>query len=514
MKKTLFFGLIAVTLAFTACSKDTDDILSENETPQPKGMILYATVDQPSAKQSVNSRATIDDSANTWHFAFSQKDEVRVVSSRDYRTYYTFTHDGTNFVSTDAKPTEREATWCAYFPSDKVDLTNQAGTMAGVANLYALAGKQESTTGADGLNIKMHACVSVLKINNYEGALDIRVKPCAGSFWITGMLASGNDEYFVPEIDVSFEPRSFFKTTEKGTYYVVVPAGQEFAIYNGDKHMYSTHGLTSGKYYELTVGTPTTPLPADALPGVFTISSLRKVHFSKGNLQAKYDGTNYTWGFAEHQYDFVGINAGNTTIDNQTSGSVVDLFGYSTSATYYGINTSHDNKDYAGDFVDWGTAVDDKGTWRTLSKDEWVYLCKTRSASTVNGVENARYARAVVNHVDGVILLPDDYVHPSGVKDIVNINKYDCLYWDNIFDESAWANMESAGAVFLPTAGNRYSSDVFDSDHIGYYWTSTPTSNVSLGHAYYVYFNSSIFVPNEFQDRLYGFSVRLITEFK
>ena len=78
----------------------------------------------------------------------------------------------------------------------------------------------------------------------------------------------------------------------------------------------------------------------DAIPGVFTVAGpngqsdtedVVKVVFSKGNLQAHYNGSGYNWTFASNQYEYIGNNKGNTTIDGQTNGAIVDLFVWTAS---------------------------------------------------------------------------------------------------------------------------------------------------------------------------------------
>ena len=51
---------------------------------------------------------------------------------------------------------------------------------------------------------------------------------------------------------------------------------------------------------------------------------------------------------------------------------------------------------------DWGNTIG--SGWRTLTSAEWTYLFDSRT--TTSGV---RYAKATVNGVSGVILLPDDW---------------------------------------------------------------------------------------------------------
>lgn len=61
------------------------------------------------------------------------------------------------------------------------------------------------------------------------------------------------------------------------------------------------------------------------------------------------------------------------------------------------------------------------------------------------------------------------------------------------------------GAVFLPAAGRRYGTTVYDVGSDGYYWSSSPYE----GHACYLYFNSG-YVSTGLSSRDYRNSVRLV----
>ena len=84
--------------------------------------------------------------------------------------------------------------------------------------------------------------------------------------------------------------------------------------------------------------------------GAFSVSADKQVTFSKGNLQ--YHPANNKWRFAESQLDYIGATNSNCS---STYNGWLDLFGWSTSATNFGISTSTDYNDYSGSFVDWGT---------------------------------------------------------------------------------------------------------------------------------------------------------------
>ena len=235
-------------------------------------------------------------------------------------------------------------------------------------------------------------------------------------------------------------------------------------------------------------------VPDGAINGKFSVSSTKKVYFSKGNLRY----ASSKWSFFDNQYDYY----------TSYSADAWDHFGWSTSATTYGMSTSSSNGDYSGDFVDWGATMG--AGWRTLTSDEWAYLLKTRSASTVNGTENGRYAKAKVNDVGGVILFPDTYTHPAGVEAPTGVNATDEYGWEgNSYTAADWTKMESAGCVFLPAAGCRYGSEMIGLGSYGYYGSATPDG---ADYAYRVKFNSGSLEPANSINRCLGCSVRLVQE--
>ena len=253
-----------------------------------------------------------------------------------------------------------------------------------------------------------------------------------------------------------------------------------------------------------------------ALKGKFTVDDKgAQVQFSRGNLQATYDGSNWTWSFATNQWDYIGNAADNNAINGNgtvSANGTVDLFGWSTDATYYGINNSTNYSDYSGDFVEWGNNPISNGgntanMWHTLKTEEWYYLFYTRvDAST-------KYGAAKVNGRTGVVLLPDDWTVPSGCQFTSGMTS--ASSWDdwslvastNIYEGKAWDDMEKAGAVFLPAAGYRYGTDVYYVGSYGYYWSASP---IDTDYAVSLYFYSNYLYPQDNLIRNYGFSVRLV----
>lgn len=240
--------LAAVVLA--ACSND------DNGDTQPKrGMTLNASV------ENLSSRATMTDESGTWKFAFAANDKVSV-SNNKITSYYTFTNNGSQFTSTDAMVTTEDADWYAYFPGNEVDLTNQTGNFADVANKFAVAGGTAlATTGEKGLSITLKPKVAVLRIVavDKKGILDIHVKTTADDKWVKGLTATKNAAEFA--VSTSDTKTTLLHKAE-GTVnageinYVVVPAGVKIEIYNGDLLLNKTKdaALTAGKYYTITSG--------------------------------------------------------------------------------------------------------------------------------------------------------------------------------------------------------------------------------------------------------------------
>ena len=170
----------------------------------------------------------------------------------------------------------------------------------------------------------------------------------------------------------------------------------------------------------------------------------------------------------------------------------------------YGNNASEALKS------DWGNTISDGYTWFTLTSGEWTYLLNARSASTVGGTENGRYAKAKVNNVPGVILFPDTYTHPDGVTAPVGVNVGDATGWNgNNYTIADWTKMESAGCVFLPGAGYRDGESLVSTGIFGGYWSATPNG---ADNARSLYYYSGYLDPAFTNTRNLGFCVRLVRE--
>lgn len=232
------------TMVLAACSSE-----DTTEPDVKRGMVLKANV------EDTDTRATITDNEGKWKFAFADNDVVKVGNDK-VEGYYTFTNNGTEFASADAQQTTEAANWCAFFPGETIDLRNQSGDFAAVANKYALAGATASaTTGSEGLTVTMKAKVAVLRIvgvNNGDCS-DINVRTDNDQY-VSRLAADKNSAGF--SVQTSAAKATLLSKQKAGVYYVVVPAGVKLSVYKGKELIKATKagGLTAGKYYTLKTG--------------------------------------------------------------------------------------------------------------------------------------------------------------------------------------------------------------------------------------------------------------------
>ena len=265
---------------------------------------------------------------------------------------------------------------------------------------------------------------------------------------------------------------------------------------NGDPLPKTVHWAvdTEGMLVKVYLGGAST---FNTLNGRFSVSATQQVNFAQGNL--RYRKTDDTWGFADNQYDTIGV--ANKYCDVESYTGWIDLFGWGTGndPTY----SSQYEANYTT-FNDWGSKVGD-GLWRTLSKDEWNYLINTRGDETT-----PRYVKAKLTGVNGLVLLPDDW--DTDIYNFTGVNQQNSSY--EVVSETAWSTIEAAGAVFLPSAGARTPGQgnriTMVNNEQCEYWTSSPYDDGK--NAYYLLFNGD-FVKTNYSIRSSGLPVRLVRDY-
>ena len=250
---------------------------------------------------------------------------------------------------------------------------------------------------------------------------------------------------------------------------------------------------------------------------LFSVSASKKVHFSRGNLQ--YKASTGTWRFAESQLDYVG--SANAAISPTNSGWI-DLFGYGTSGWNSGAEAYEPysfswnfqdylrNVDLTGSYAeaDWGwhNAISNGGNqahmWRTMTATEWQYLI---------GRSGKCGLATIGGSTRGMIILPDNFSTPSGISWTPASNSSGD-YEDNILSASQWQQMEDAGAIFLPAAGDRVYDEVNSVGWNGSYWSSSYDRD-NEDWAYRGVFFQNGYVASPAGDGPHvGYSVRLVKD--
>lgn len=287
----------------------------------------------------------------------------------------------------------------------------------------------------------------------------------------------------------------------------------------------------------------------------FSVAANKTVAFSSANLQ--YLGSQDVFTFGKWQGEKFGKNGGNETAPASRGQyyEPIDLFSWGCSggqydgyhrhykpydciyyssasayAYYYGIVYGSQNYSYnlAATGADWGVAnrfmsERVRTGWRTLTANEWQYLFQTRANAT------ARRAKATVGGVKGLILLPDDWVLPTGAT-LTTDAVATTSYASNELSVDDWEPLEDAGAIFLPATGFRAAVStnsatttaddytgtgkptVGDADHsgnpTGSYWSTT----YSGSQAYRFYFANGSNTPKSATERYKGYGVRLVRD--
>ena len=272
-------------------------------------------------------------------------------------------------------------------------------------------------------------------------------------------------------------------------------------------------------------------IPMDLGDLGFSVSATKKIYFAPGNLQCKVNNYDVAypgeftveWKFADHQYEYIGGTQWD--LDNW-----IDLFGWGTwtgtandwvysYGQYYKKPIRNDKRNesptaegyawYEADFNNIGINNNDRNDWRSLEMGELKYLLNSRTVS--NGI-NARYAKATVNNVPGIILFPDNYAHPADLTVPAGINNTGAAFTVNNYNTNQWDEMEFAGAVFLPCAGYREVTTINYAGVYGYYWTCGNRLIYDDSVSHYTFILSTVNPENSNFNKWRGQSVRLVHE--
>ncbi len=304
-------------------------------------------------------------------------------------------------------------------------------------------------------------------INVYDDN-DWRYMEVAGAVFMPSVYYTGKDYYHNP-----YEGGDYWTSQAWGFSYdddVTLAKGFSLScsaqgvsrVWFDNEKIFLRRAVRLVQTYDGT-GTAQEPeLEPKALTGRFSVSADKQVIFAQGNLQ--YKASSNEWKFANSQFDMIGYDNANISA---SCSKWIDLFGWGTGNNP--VETSKESAPYAS-YSDWTANPIVNGnneTWYTLSAEEWDYLLNTRPNAA------SKQGQALVNDVKGYILLPDEWSLPEGLSFTAMPNNYST----NVYTLDEWTQMEAAGAVFLPAAGDRLGTDINSiKAGNGYYWTPTPSS--------------------------------------
>ena len=525
MKARRFLNLMMaslVAMAYTSCS-NSDDVI---DTPDPIVKTYTMTVD---AQKGSNGTRALSLEGNTLNSTWTAGETVKVY--KDNAELGTLTAQSTG-ANTSLKGTlsgdlyVNDNLTLKYLSAD---YNSQDGTLTGTAkSIDKVCDYSTATVTVSGI---AGGNISTTNANfvNQQAVIKFTLKDADGNAFASNptsfRMTDGTSTVTLSDI-----PDETYTTNGTGVLYVAFPATGESATITLSATVSGVlYGLaktditfTNSKYYGVTV---------KMKAGKFSVSDSKQVYFSKGNLQYIGSASTPYWKFADHQYDYLGT----TTSQNSSTENVDrDLFGWGTSgsapsdqtarAPYY---TTATNANYVSNITttetswgvgsqwDWGhNAISNGGNtadaWRTLTKDEWLYLFGMESNNTDKS-DHARYRkyfRATVNGVIGIVVLPDDI---SGISDIPEESSRGTAsaFDGKTYTTDAWATLEGKGCVFLPAAGYRNVTSVSGVGSDGRYWSSTANGK-GASRAYNVFFNSGYVYPAGNGNRGIGFSVRLV----
>ena len=491
MKKYISFVLIAVL--FAACTPN-----NEVGTPFKAGQEVSITAHMPNAGDNHlpgMQRVSGKDAGTQIDLTWDADDQITVTVG-DQSAIFTLTSGAGSGQATFTGTMPADgASFSVQYPVAEPDLSVQTYVENGFGKGLMKMATETNGTIDGGFTLKAQHALLGLQLSGSDALGKIVLTNPADSKTYT--------------LDCS----GVTLTDEAALFYIVVPAGEwangfKVDVYADDNTtIIKTLTKNSSATFSATEAMvmPEQEVAADVYQGigVFSVAAGKTVTFSPGNLQ--YHPANDEWRFAESQTDYIGNANSNCS---STYDGWLDLFGWSTSATNFGVSTSTANSFYQGSFVDWGRnkiGNDAPNTWRTLTRNEWGYLLGTRpNASSLKGV-------AQVNGVNGLIFLPDNWTCPAGVSFKSGFgSSYRADYYAayQTFTADQWSKLEAAGAVFLPAAGYRYGSYVSSVQVSGYSWSATESLS---NNAYYFGFYSDV-ARMYYDHRHYGRSVRLVKD--
>lgn len=577
MKKICYLiGAGTMLLLAAACSSDD---VSETPKKETTGEIvrLTANIDDENNSEA-KTRATLSESNGA--FAFSQHDEIKVFDGTKTYEGRTTTAGNNNVEIEMAAGFTLTGSGYAGFPASMVSSISSSGVTFVLPTNYTYA----EVGGADPDASKV-PCPMVATYNSESANLVFKQVGAVVRFRVTNCAAGSLTFTFPTNVTGTTAAIATPKTAGEGGIEGFASGAANSITVTGvpavasNSYIYITLPVINGTAPQniLVTNTPddASALRIASLTGTetalsraggfkigaalenvsttteFQVSSTgTKVVLAPGNLMAQigsFNSTNNTataseWKFGG-PFDFIGSNTtgGNYLFFSKNANCVgkwVDFFVWqgTSCATdkrvhglYAGDDKSYNGNGHPESLYDgcWnGLTISNGGSyaWRPMTNAEANYLLSGRTTSTLNGVPNARFARAVVAGTNGLLIFPDnvgsvwntetmghlpyaDYINNIG--EIGTYADWSTIATNNSYTATQIVAMLNAGIVFLPAAGVWRNSGSGSGPTFGRYWTSTSSSNIN---AYGFGFGTDNVESSYTLVRNYGRSVRLVRE--
>ena len=158
--------------------------------------------------------------------------------------------------------------------------------------------------------------------------------------------------------------------------------------------------------------------------------------------------------------------------------------------------------------ADWGYNMIKYGglahkQWRTPTYYEWKYVFAERADAA------EKWGLATIGDkikIKGCVLLPDVWTEPYSDCFVPGMgNEHET----NTYTAEQWSQMEEAGAVFFPSASNRFGTSVANLNYMAFIWSST-VANKTFAQSVQIT-PTLLDLERQFTKRN-GLSVRLICE--
>ena len=365
-----------------------------------------------------------------------------------------------------------------------------------------LAGDAVVTIANDGT-----ASLSIVDNNNAQNTITLQVNAARadGIYYIYIPAVSNNGNHV--KVSITYRDGSVDANSPSSRYYYHCKS-----IWQS-----SATGIAAG---DLGVISFTFNENREYLNGIFSVSSSKKVMFSRGNLlwtggyKTNLDDVRNSayWVFNTNQWDMGEFVAFSST-STQTNSNYFSFNTVTSNTTLLVENNGH----YQGNFEDWGSYMNTNNDahWMTLSAAEWTYLISGRTLSP-NTNPGYGFCRVQLpgseNYMNGMILFPDKFTAPSGITIPTTSARgtYTSTTATYTYTIQQWSELENAGCVFLPAGGKIEHSGSHSNpspNSEGTYWTTTRSNG---NKANYFMFNGSGDISYEAVQCGTGHYVRLV----